>query len=145
MSDGWRALFDTSAAVAILNANEKAHARCVESLRQLQAPLHTTWPVITEAHYLLRHSRVAQSKLIQLAGSQAVTVHELPNEFFDWMQEFTQRYSDQEVQLADASLVWLAERMGVETVFTLDQRDFSTFRFRSGNELKMFQILPELI
>ena len=39
-----------------------------------------------------------------------------------------ERYEDMGVQLADASLVYLAERESIETVFTLDRRDFSVYR-----------------
>ena len=44
-------------------------------------------------------------------------------------------------QLADAALVYLAEREGIDTIFTLDQRDFSVYR--SGRR-RPFRILPEL-
>ncbi len=44
------------------------------------------------------------------------------------------------VQLADASLVYLAERDQIDTVLTLDRRDFSIYRF--GNN-RSFTLLPE--
>jgi predicted nucleic acid-binding protein len=50
------------------------------------------------------------------------------------------RYRKLNAQLADAALVHLAERERLDTVFTLDRRDFSVYRF-SGN--KSFHILPE--
>lgn len=37
-------------------------------------------------------------------------------------------YADREVDLADASLVLLAERSGASDIITIDRADFSTFR-----------------
>jgi len=51
-----------------------------------------------------------------------------------------QRYRKLNAQLADAALVHLAERERLDTVFTLDRRDFSVYRF-SGN--RSFHLLPE--
>jgi predicted nucleic acid-binding protein len=51
------------------------------------------------------------------------------------------RYADIRPQLADAALVYLAEREGIDTIFTLDQRDFSVYR--SGRR-RPFRILLEL-
>ena len=42
------------------------------------------------------------------------------------------------MDLADASLVWLATETGVTTVMTLDARDFSRYRLPDG---RAFEIL----
>jgi predicted nucleic acid-binding protein len=48
-------------------------------------------------------------------------------------------YQDIRPQLADAALVHLAKREGIDTIFTLDRRDFSVHR--SANK-RAFRILP---
>lgn len=50
------------------------------------------------------------------------------------------RYRKLGPQLADAALVHLAEREGLDTVFTLDRRDFSVYRL-SGN--RSLHLLPD--
>jgi hypothetical protein len=49
------------------------------------------------------------------------------------------KYEDGGFQLADATLMYLAEREGIEHVFTLDRTDFSLYRTRAG---KALTILP---
>ena len=49
------------------------------------------------------------------------------------------RYRKMGVQIADGALVYLAEREGIENVFTLDRRDFSVYRLGNGRSLR---ILP---
>jgi hypothetical protein len=49
------------------------------------------------------------------------------------------RYRKMGAQIADGALVYLAEREGIENVFTLDRRDFSVYRLGNGRSLR---ILP---
>ena len=53
------------------------------------------------------------------------------------MDRYTERPRT-EMDLADASLVWLAGETDVITIFTLDQRDFSRYRLPDG---RAFEIL----
>ena len=135
-----RVLLDTSAIVAIFQPNEQNHAACVVVLKAIVTPMLTTWPVITEAHYLLRNDRHAQKALMELVESAAVTLCPIELPFFDWYKQFVLRYHDHDIQLADASLVWLAGQSKTNLVFTLDRRDFSVFRVDDASK---FHILPE--
>jgi predicted nucleic acid-binding protein len=49
------------------------------------------------------------------------------------------RYRGLRIQLADACLAHLANREGIETVFTLDRRDFGVLRLTRG---KKFRVIP---
>jgi predicted nucleic acid-binding protein len=50
------------------------------------------------------------------------------------------RYENIRPQLADVALVYLAGRERIESIFTLDRRDFSIYR--TGRK-RSFRILPE--
>ena len=135
-----RVLLDTGPLVAILSERDEHHEECVEQLRQLTPPLLTCWPVITEAAWLLRSDVAAVHRM--LAGFEVGLLELLPlgEEAAPWISDFVTRYSNLGVQLADASLVYLAEREGIETVFTLDRRDFTVYRFGKN---KSFNLIPE--
>jgi predicted nucleic acid-binding protein len=47
------------------------------------------------------------------------------------------KYQGLGIQLADASLVHLANREGIETMFTLDRRDFAVLRRARGKKFRM--------
>jgi predicted nucleic acid-binding protein len=51
------------------------------------------------------------------------------------------RYADQPMDLADASLVVLAETLGLRKVFTIDRRDFAAYRIRQGHRHLAFDVL----
>ncbi len=50
---------------------------------------------------------------------------------------FLERYSSIGVQMADAALMYIAEREDIDTVFTLDRRDFSVYRTTDGRALNI--------
>jgi predicted nucleic acid-binding protein len=53
---------------------------------------------------------------------------------------YMERYASLGAQLADAALMYIAEREGIDTVFTLDRRDFSVYRTTAG---RVLTLLPE--
>lgn len=55
------------------------------------------------------------------------------------MAIYVQKYADMKPQLADVSLVYLAERERA-TIFTLDKRDFSVYRINRSQRLTLLQI-----
>ena len=135
-----RVLTDTGPLVAILDESDSHHERCTETLRLIQPPLLTCWPVLTEAAWLLRRERAAISKL--LAGVEAGLLHILDVQGSELaaIDKLLVRYRDQSPQLADLTLVYLAQREDLETIFTLDRRDFSVFRKKGKSG---FRLLPE--
>jgi predicted nucleic acid-binding protein len=53
--------------------------------------------------------------------------------------ELMNRYSDTPMDFADATLVLLAEEIGVTDIFTLDRRGFSTYRTTKGKSFRLIQ------
>jgi len=132
-------LVDTGPLVAIASARDQYHQICVEQLRLLQPPLLTCWPVITEAAWLLRHQPSAVERLLGSFEVGLLRLLILDEKAPRWLAEFLTRYRKMGAQIADGALVHLAEREGIDTVFTLDRRDFLVYRLADGRSLR---ILP---
>ena len=97
----------------------------------------TTWPCIVEAAYLLdTPQRFELLHWIELGGAQVYPfdAHHL-SDMVAWMR----RYSDRkhEMDLADASLYWLACETGVHEILTVDQNDFERYRLPGGAHFKL--------
>ena len=133
-------LLDTGPLVALLARNDAFHKPCTEQLRSIAAPLLTSWPVLVEADWLLRKHPVAIQQMLHWLNSGFIRVLPLGEESVIWIMSFLRKYQKLQPQLADASLVFLAEQQGLETVFTLDRGDFSTYRFGKN---RSFRLLPE--
>ena len=130
---------NTGPLVAIVRTREKAHKKCVNALKTIRPPMLTCWPVLTEAAWLLRDEPGRFQALGGLIDSGLVKLVELEGTVLTWIIAFLERYASAEAQLADAALMYLAEREGIDTVFTLDRRDFSIYRTTDGRALT---ILP---
>ncbi len=132
-----RVLIDTGPIVAILSKADQHHQRCVAELESLRPPLFTCWPVVTEAQWLLRRDQAAVSGLFRAFGSGLLALLTMDETAMPWLEDFLRRYRKLEPDLADATLVHLAEREGITTVFTLDQRDFSVYRYAKTRRLNI--------
>jgi uncharacterized protein len=125
-----RVLIDTGPIVAILSASDEHHARCVAQLADLRPPLFTCWPVVTEAQWLLRQDPQAVQALFDAFTGGLLALLPVDAAALPAIAAFILRYSKRKPNLVDAMLVHLAEREDIATVFTLDRRDFSVYRFR---------------
>jgi uncharacterized protein len=134
-----RAVADTGPLVAIIRKREKAHRKCVAALKLIRPPLLTCWPVLTEAAWLLRGEPGATKALGSLVQSGSVKLVELDEAALHWIVAFLERYASVGAQMADAAVMYIAEREGIDTVFTLDRRDFSVYRTTDGRAV---EILP---
>ena len=134
-------VIDTGPIVSILNQSDPWHGACLQALESIPSPLLTTWPVLTQAAYLLSDWSQATSKLFDLVRREIFLIAELSAIDIDPIERILQKYSDQKFQLADASLMYLLDREGIGQVLTLDRKDFSVFRKASG---EAFEILPHI-
>jgi len=134
-----RVLVDTGPLVAIISRRDQYHRVCVEALRGLPGPLFTCWPVITEAAWLLRRDSNAVQSLLNSIDTGFLEMLPLSTSDAKPIAAVMKRYRNIRIQLADAALVHLAARDGLDTIFTLDRRDFSVCRLQRG---KSFRILP---
>ena len=124
---------DTGYWYALLNNRDSHHQRVVDFTSSCNKKLITTWPVITETCYLLssRHSIMAASKFLELGATEMFTVFQLEQEHMLRASLLMQKYADLPMDLADASLVILAEELGHGRILSTDQRDFNTYRWKN--------------
>jgi predicted nucleic acid-binding protein len=144
---GANALIDTGAILALLDGTDRWHRACVESFRQLRLPLLTSEGVLTELFHLVVDNRkepvggnckemesawkLLRSGAIELA---AITHAELPQ-----IHALMSRNWDRPMDFADATLVHLARRESLSTIFTVDHADFETYRIEGR---RRFRVLP---
>jgi predicted nucleic acid-binding protein len=132
-------LTDTGAFVALLDVDDPYHAACVAAAQRLPArPLLTTWPCFTEAMYLLGAvgGYRYQAALWQLRVAGRLVLHDLTVAEIDRMAALMEKYQDTPMDLADASLVAVAESRSLRRVFTTDS-DFYVYRLADGSALEV--------
>ena len=133
-------LLDTGAFVALLDASEGSHERCVGFFKDFHGNLLTTEPVLTETLYLLNSTINAQKNCVEFILRSGAVLVPQSNESLTRAIVLMDKYKDIPMDFADATLVVLAEEMGIDEVFTLDKRGFSSYRI---NGKKVFKLWPE--
>ncbi len=134
-------LTDTGPLVALLDADDRHHQRCLTAIRQLPAePMLTTWPCFTEAIYLLRAvgGYSYQANLWRLYTGRRLHVHAFSSDEIERMRTLMETYQDTPMDLADASLIAAAEKLNIQQIFSLDSH-FYIYRLLSGSVL---QVVP---
>ncbi len=124
---------DTGFFLALASKRDHHHARATAAVQGLTEPLVTTWPVMTETCHLLA-ARVGHTSLIAFMSSAergAFQVFAVENRHMATLQALMEKYRDLPMDLADASLVVLAEELGSGRIFSTDTRDFKTYRWKN--------------
>jgi len=131
-------LVDAGPLVALVDAGDQHHKRCVAALREIREPMATVWPALTEAMYLLGDLPKAQEALWEMIERGALQLLALGEDDVLRMRELMRKYSNRPMDLADAALVRAAEREGIRRIFTVDRRDFSVYRLHGRTRPILF-------
>lgn len=120
---------------------DRHHHACAELFDAYPGPLVVPQLAVTEVvHFMAIHlGPTAEVRFLQDLASGVFTT--APVEPADWLRiaELVWRYRDARLGTVDASIVALAERLGVTQVATLDRRHFGMVRPAHGES---FEILP---
>ena len=134
-----RGLIDTGAILALLDADDKWHARCVAAFPSLRLPLATTAAVLAELFHLVGDKPRDVKAAWRFLRSGAVTMLPVVDSDLPSLERLMKRYADRPMDFADATLVHLAAKESLTTIFTIDHNDFETYRIAGR---KKFRILP---
>ena len=133
-------LTDAGPLIPILDRGEEHHRACVQCLADLTGPMLTTWPAFTEAMYLLGEAGgwIAQDALWALVEQGDIEIAEQAMEHRSRMRALMEKYQDRPMDLADASLVVLAEKRGLRDIFTLDHTAFQVYRLHRRQTFRLW-------
>ncbi len=125
-------IVDTGFWLALASRKDQYHSRAIKCLTQWDEPFIITWPVMTETCYLLskRLGQYAQQTFLENYANGAFQVFSLTSEHARCIIALMKKYADLPMDLADASLVILAEHLGHGRIFSTDLRDFSIYRWK---------------
>ncbi len=132
-------LIDTGPMLAMINRRDQWHGRCTAILPRLPLPFLTSEAVLTELLYLVRADRRAAEAAWNFVNSGAITLGAIGDQDLPGLQSLMKQYADVPMDFADATLVYLAQRERLTTVFTIDS-DFLVYRIGGRQR---FRVLPD--
>ena len=124
---------DTGFFLALANARDEHHEAAKRALAAVLEPLVTTWPVMTETCHLVanRLSAQAAETFMASAARGAFEIFDLQAAHLPRVVELMRKYRQLPMDLADASLVILAEHLGSGRILSTDRRDFGAYRWKN--------------
>lgn len=141
-------IVDTGFLYALIDRSDTWHLPACNALKTHEQGWITTWPVITEAvHLMMRWIGTAPAQaLLREVADGAIQIWHWQADETNRMANLMQQYANLPMDLADASLVALAEHLGSGQILTTDQRDFGAYRFKNRqpfeNVLLQYGIAP---
>ena len=128
-------LVDAGPLIALLNPVDKHHRAVKSYWRRFNGRLLSTWPVLAEVcHFLPEQMQVA---FLRWADGGGISVVEMHESALAMLADWKEKYSDLPMNLADASLIWVAQQTGVLDILTIDRKDFSVYRMAGGKSLNL--------
>jgi predicted nucleic acid-binding protein len=137
---GANALVDTGAILALLDRTDRWHRICVDTFRQLRLPLITSEAVLTELFHLVGDNRKEMEGAWKFVLSGALALAAIEHSELPQVHALMTRYWDRPMDFADATLVHLAKRESLSTVFTVDYSDFETYRIDGRRRFRVFPV-----
>ena len=130
-------LIDSGPLIALFDRNDKYHIPSIEFIRNNTYELITTIASITETLHLLDFNRNAQIDFLKWVHFGGASIEPIATVDFLEIQELTIKYHDLPMDFADACLVFLGNKLKIDTIATID-RDFDIYRLKNK---KPFTIL----
>jgi predicted nucleic acid-binding protein len=123
---------DTGFWVALTNRADSHHWRATRVLAGLDRRLIATWPILTETCHILlcRAGQTVQLRFVERWVRRSFEVYELNLSHAPRIEALMRQYADLPMDLADASLVVLAEALGHGDILSTDQRVFRCYRWK---------------
>ena len=123
----------------MLNERDPWSRICRETFQSLRLPLITSQAVLTELFHLVGDHRREMEGAWGFVRSGALRLAEIQESELPEIHALMSRYWDRPMDFADATLVHLAKRESLSTIFTVDHADFETYRIDGR---RRFRVLP---
>ena len=130
-----KVLVDSGPLIALFDKHDRYHERFKLFLTDFKGKLITSWPVLTEVSHLLDFSKEAQIDFLRWIYAGGVEIVNVSTTGLLRIIELIDKYSDVPMDLADASLMYLAEDQDIQAVATIDT-DYYIYRTKEKKSLK---------
>ena len=124
-------LIDAGPIIALFDRSDHHHGRVLDFMKTFEGKLISTWPVMTEVCYMLDFNKETQLDFLEWVIQGGIDIHNLEQWQLVNIRNTLDKYSDLPADLADTTLLEVAETRGVSSIITLDN-DFNVYQLSNG-------------
>ncbi len=134
-------LIDTNVWLSAADDRSPRYTESASLLADHEGELAATVPVIAETSWLIlaRLGPESHSSFLRMAVTGELERVDLTQQDWERVSALCVQYADLRLDAIDASMIAVAERLGLDTVATYNHRDFRVVRPR---HVEAFQLLP---
>lgn len=134
-------IVDASFLVSLTNPKERHHQACVQVAHEISSRLIIPITVIPEAAHIIakRISHRAMRLFISQMQHPQWQIETVTAVDLERAVQVLETYADAQLDFADSTIIAIAERLKIETILTLDRRDFTMIR---PSHVDFFEIRP---
>lgn len=136
-------LIDTGPLVSLFDPADKDHKSCRKVLSTMRGTLYTSEAVLTESLYMLDQISKGADRLKEFILNDYLVIENLDYDLYERSFELMEKYSNQPMDFADATLVVLSEKYRTDSIFTLDFSDFRAYKYLKGHKHYSFKLLGD--
>ena len=126
-------VLDTGPIVALFDPKDPDHEKCVGTLADFDQVLVTTPAVLTEAFHILGPASRGSAQVRRFLNRGGAELFYGDDASTERAFVLMEKYQDQPMDFADASVIVASEVLETRQVFTLDYRDFGVYRIKRGH------------
>lgn len=135
-------IVDAGPLIALFDKDDKYHNSVIKFLKTFDGQLITSCPAITEVTHLLSFNVNVQIDFLEWLKREAVTIVNLENIHLERIIQLSKKYSDVPMDLADSSLIVIAELTNITEIITIDS-DYYIYKTKNKKSLNNI-LLPFL-
>jgi predicted nucleic acid-binding protein len=135
---------DTGPLYALADADDSWHAPVKAFVGKNRESIIVPGPVVVEVCYLIfEHlGPAAELAFLQSLAARQMLLEQPVMKDLERTIEILKQYQDSEFGMVDATVMAMAERIGIHTVMTLDHRHFAVYRPR---HTEAFNLVPSRV
>ena len=128
-------LADTGFLIALFDPQQRRAGAAALYLRMHRHPLATVSATVVEACFFLAPGQKAE--MLTWIRRGGISLLEVPVSAYAQLEMSLRKYADQDIDFADAALMWLASETGANRFLTVDKTDFEIFRLKGGRRFEL--------
>ena len=116
-------LIDAGPLIALFDKRDKYHSSILSFLPQIKDRLITTWPVIAEVCHMLSFSVSCQLDFLTWCERGGLKIEGIAETDMKRLIALTRKYDNVPMDLADATLMILSERLEIPEIISIDEKE----------------------